>query len=81
MTDTDNASLLTNAAAALARYRDEERSLEMERAVLDARLEIVREVVTTLSGKPRARRGRPPKSAQEPQDDAAAIDAFAEAVE
>lgn len=77
----ENADLLTNAAAALERYRDEERSLEMERAVLDARLEIVREIVLALSGKPRARRGRPvkPTPEQQQQDDTAAIDAFAEA--
>lgn len=76
--DTDNASLLTNATAALQRYRDEERSLEMERAVLDARLEIVREIVTALSGKPRTRRGRPPKVEQQ-QDEPQMVCSFEEA--
>ena len=59
--DTDNASLLTNACALLERYRAEERLLEQEIAVQQARLETVREVVSALSGKPRSRRGRPPK--------------------
>ena len=74
--DTDNASLLTNACALLERYRAEERLLEQEIAVQQARLETVREVVSTLSGKPRARRGRPPKVEQ---PDIEVADAFAEA--
>ena len=73
--DTDNASLLTNAASLLERYRAEERLLEQEIAVQQARLETVREVVSALSGKPRSRRGRPPKVEQ---PDIEAADAFAE---
>ena len=76
--DTDNASLLTAACALLERYRAEERLLENEMAMQQARLEVLREVISALSGKPRARRGRPAK-AEPPQDDTAAIDAFAEA--
>ena len=75
----DNASLLTNAAALLERARADERALETEMTILQTRLEMVREVVAALSGKPRSRRGRPVKpTPEQPQDDAAAIDAFAE---
>lgn len=77
--DTDNASLLTNACALLERYRTEERLLENEMAMQQARLEVLREVIAALSGKPRARRGRPAKQPEQQQDDTAAIDAFAEA--
>ena len=62
---SDNADLLTNAAAALERYRSEERVLELELSVLQARLELVREFTASLSGKPRARRSRTPKVADE----------------
>ena len=62
---SDNADLLTNAAAALERYRTEERLLELDMCVLQARLELVREFTASLSGKPRTRRGRPPKVADE----------------
>jgi hypothetical protein len=56
----ENADLLTNAAAALERYRLEEQQLESEISVQQARLELVREFVAALAGKPRARRSRPP---------------------
>jgi hypothetical protein len=59
--DNDNASILSNACAALDRYRSDERAIEMEIAILTTRLEAVREFVSALSGKPRARRGRPPR--------------------
>ena len=39
MTDIDNASLLTNAAALLERARSDERALELEMTVLQTRLE------------------------------------------
>ena len=78
--DTDNASLLTNACALLERSRAELQAADIEIATLQARREMLAEVVSALSGKPRARRGRTPKSPQEPQDEAVAIDAFAEAV-
>ena len=56
----ENADLATNAAATLEWARGEEQMLETEISVMQARLELVRELVTRLSGKPRARRGRPP---------------------
>jgi hypothetical protein len=56
----DNANLLTNACATLEWAREEERLQEIEVTIAQARLEAIREVVTRLSGKPRARRGRPP---------------------
>lgn len=56
----ENADLLTNATIALDRYRAEERALELELTVMQTRLELIREVVGALAGKPRARRGRPP---------------------
>ena len=84
--DTDNASLLTNAAALLEQSRREVQDLEAEieglrcqTEVLRARREVLNEVITSLSGKPRARRGRPAKQPEQ-QDDTAAIDAFADAV-
>lgn len=58
---SDDASLLTNAAALLERYRDDERQLAIELAIIQARLEHVREGIKALAGKPRTRRGRPPK--------------------
>jgi hypothetical protein len=58
---SDDASLLTNAAALLERYRDDERQLAIELAIIQARLEHVREGIEALAGKPRTRRGRPPK--------------------
>ena len=62
---SDNADLLTNAAAALERYRAEERVLELELSVLQARLELVREFTASLSGKPRTRRTRTSRVAVE----------------
>lgn len=77
--DTDNASLLSNACALLERSRAELQAADIEIATLQARREMLAEVVSALSGKPRTRRGRPAKQEQQqPQDDAAAIDAFAE---
>ena len=74
--DTDNASLLTNACALLERSRIELQATDIEIATLQARREMLAEVVSALSGKPRSRRGRPPKVEQQ-QDDTTA-DAFAE---
>jgi hypothetical protein len=54
----ENADILTNASAALERYRSEERLLETEVTVMQARLELVREFISALSGKPRVRRPR-----------------------
>ena len=67
---SDNADLLTNAAAALERYRAEERLLELELSVLQARLELVREFTASLAGKPRIRRRRRYSVAGEPADEA-----------
>jgi hypothetical protein len=78
MNDTDNASILSNACAALDRYRSDERAIELEMAILQARLDAVREFVAALSGKPRARRGRPPRQPEPVNEDA--IGAFADAV-
>jgi hypothetical protein len=78
--DNDNASILTAATQALERYRGDERALETEIAILQTRLELTREFVSALSGKPRARRprqARPVEPAGEAND---AIDAFADAV-
>lgn len=77
MDTTDNASLLTAAASLLSRFRSEEQLLLTEIAQQQARLDVVREVLAELGGKPRTRRTRQPKPEQ-PQDDAASIDAFAE---
>ena len=77
MDTTDNASLLTNACALLERSRAELQAADLEIATLQARREMLAEVVSALSGKPRTRRTRQPKPEQ-PQDDTAAIDAFAE---
>lgn len=86
MDTTDNASLLTNAATLLERSRIEVQDLETDieglrcqMEVLRARREVLNEVIGALSGKPRTRRARQ-KPATEQQDDAAAIDAFADAV-
>jgi hypothetical protein len=78
MMDTDNASILTAATQALERYRGDERALETEIAILQTRLELTREFVSALSGKPRARRGRPPRPAEPVNEDA--IGAFEDAV-
>ena len=56
----ENADLLTNASLALERYRTDERLLEVELTATQARLELVREFVATLTGKRRA--GRPRKA-------------------
>ena len=66
--DNDNASILSNACAALDRYRSDERAIEVEIAILTTRLEAVREFVSALSGKPRARRGRPPRLVEQPEE-------------
>jgi hypothetical protein len=55
----DDASLLTNAAAAIEWAREEERLEELEVTIHQARLEALREVRARLEGKPRARRVRP----------------------
>jgi hypothetical protein len=66
----NNADILTAACAALDRYRSDERALEVEIAILQTRLDAVREFVAALSGKPRARRGRPPRPAEPVNEDA-----------
>jgi len=59
--DNDNASILSAATAALERYRNDERAMEVEIAILQTRLEATREFIAALTGKPRTRRGRPPR--------------------
>ena len=76
--DTDNASLLTNACALLERSRLELQATDIEIATLQARREMLAEVVSTLSGKPRSRRGRPPKVEQQ-QDEPQMVCTFEEA--
>jgi hypothetical protein len=76
--DNDNASILSNACAALDRYRSDERAIEMEIAILTTRLEAVREFVAALSGKPRTRRPRTPRPVEPVNEDA--ISAFEDAV-
>jgi len=68
MTDIDNASLLTNAAALLERARSDERALEIEMTILQTRLESTREVVAALTGRPRVRRQRAPRLVETPQE-------------
>ena len=78
MSDTDNASILSNACAALERYRADERAIEMEMAILQARLDAVREFVSALSGKPRTRRPRTPRPVEPTGAPEDAIAAFEE---
>jgi hypothetical protein len=80
MSDTDNASILSNACAALDRFRNDERLLELEMAVMQARLDAVREFISALSGKPRTRRPRTPRPVEPTGEPTDAIDAFADAV-
>jgi len=80
MSDTDNASILTAATQALERYRSDERALEVEIAILTTRLEAVREFVSALSGKPRARRTRTPRPVEPTGTPEDAIAAFEDAV-
>jgi hypothetical protein len=61
MTTPENADLLTNAAATLEWARNEEQTLETEVTIMQARLELVRELVAKLSGKRRAGRPRKPQ--------------------
>jgi hypothetical protein len=70
--DNDNASILSAATAALERYRSDERALETEIAVLQTRLDLTREFVAALSGKPRTRRGRPPRLVEQAEEAPAA---------
>ena len=70
--DNDNASILTTATQALERYKADERALEVEIAILQTRLELTREFVAALSGKPRTRRGRPPRLVEQPEEAPAA---------
>ena len=70
--DNDNASMLTNAAALLERYRAEERVLELDLHVMQTRLDMIRDVVSSLSGKPRTRRGRPPRLVEQAEEAPAA---------
>ena len=68
MDHPDNASLLTNAAALLKRARNDEQTLELEMTVLQTRLEMMREVVAALTGRPRVRRQRAPRLVETPQE-------------
>jgi hypothetical protein len=77
---SDNADILSAACAAIDRYRSEERAIELEMAILQARLDAVREFVSALSGKPRARRTRAPRPVEPTGEANDAIDAFADAV-
>ena len=72
MMDNDNASILTTATQALERYKADERALEVEIAILQTRLDLVREFVAALSGKPRTRRGRPPRLVEQAEEAPAA---------
>lgn len=65
---SENADILTAATVALERYRGDERALETEIAILQTRLELTREFVSALSGKPRARRSRPPRLVEQPEE-------------
>ena len=76
MDQPDDASILSNATALIERYRAELQQLEIEMEGLKARRYCLEEVITALVGKPRARRGRPPKVEQ---PDIEVSDAFAEA--
>ena len=80
MSDTDNASILSSATQALERYRAEEQALTVEIAILTTRLELTREFVSALSGKPRTRRPRTPRPVEPAGEPTDAIDAFADAV-
>jgi len=77
---SDNADILSAACAALDRYRNDERAIELEMAILQARLDAVREFVSALSGKPRTRRPRTPRPVEPAGEPTDAIDAFADAV-
>jgi hypothetical protein len=55
----ENADLLTNATATAEWGREEERLLETEITVLQAKLELMREVNSRLTGRPKSRRARP----------------------
>ncbi len=76
----NNADILTAACAALERFRNDERLLELEMAVMQARLDAVREFIAALSGKPRIRRPRTPRPVEPTGEPTDAIDAFADAV-
>lgn len=83
MSDTDNASLLTNAVTLLERYRAEERAMELELHLMQVRLEMIRDVVGTLSGqftRRTVRRSRTPRPVEPTGETNDAIDAFADAV-
>jgi hypothetical protein len=77
---SENADILTAATVALERYRNDERAIELEMAILQARLDAVREFVSALSGKPRTRRSRTPRPVEPAGEPTDAIDAFADAV-
>jgi hypothetical protein len=72
MMDNDNASILSAATAAIERYRNDERAMEVEIAILQTRLEATREFIAALSGKPRARRGRSPRLVEQAEEAPAA---------
>ena len=66
--DTDNASILSNATALLERLRNELQATDIELAMLQAKRDVLGEVVSALSGRPRARRGRPPRLVEQPEE-------------
>jgi hypothetical protein len=80
MSDTDNASILSNAAALLERSRNELQATDIELAMLQAKRDVLIEVVSALSGRPRTRRSRTPRSVEPTGEPTDAIDAFADAV-
>ena len=72
MMDNDNASILSNATALLERLRNELQATDIELAMMQAKRDVLIEVVSALSGKPRTRRGRPPRLVEQPEEAPAA---------
>lgn len=70
--DNDNASILSNATALLERLRNELQATDIELAMMQAKRDVLIEVVSALSGKPRARRGRPPRLVEQAEEAPAA---------
>ena len=72
MMDNDNASILSNATALLERLRNELQATDIELAMMQAKRDVLIEVVSALSGKPRTRRGRPPRLVEQAEEAPAA---------
>ena len=70
--DNDNASILSNATALLERLRNELQATDIELAMMQAKRDVLIEVVSALSGKPRTRRGRPPRLVEHAEEAPAA---------